>query len=240
MKKGSLLQARHTEPSSFPKLKLQQIFIGAFLFYTLLSSPFKLNFAKPNQLIILLATLFFFLTPLLASTKCNKDQCFTLTKTPNSYNVNISCRSSLPADILFSFLFDTSSVRKTNTYNDSIYFFMIDSNTYKIKTYFHYLAYRGYSVYKKSAFRKDDSISIVLEKFVHNFSALPKPVKASIYYKISNESTYRVITYIQNVTVDKNIGWIESKTLHWQFERFSKNLFSTIEELQKNSGNLKN
>ncbi len=233
-----MLQDRPTKPSLFPKLELRQILVGAFLFYAHLSSSFKslIKFTKPNQVFIVLPILFFFLTPIFASTKCAKNQCFTLTKTSNSYIVNISCRSPLSADTLFSFLFDTSSVRKINTYNDSIRFLMIDSTKYEIKTFFHYLAYRGYSIYRKSAFKKDDSISIELEKFVHNFTALPKPVKASIYYKITDESTYRVITYIQSVTVDKNIGWIESKTLKWQFERFSKNLFSTIEELQKNKG----
>jgi hypothetical protein len=181
--------------------------------------------------VVLYSLVLFIALPILSAN--NNNQCFSITKAPFSYTVNIYCRSNLPADSIFSFLFDTSSVRKLNTYNDSIQFFPIDSNTYEITSYFHYLAFKGYSIYRKEAFRDNDSISITLKKFSHNWTSLPKPIKADIFFKIKRDSQSSIINYVQVITVNKKLGWFESKMLQWQFEKFSKHFFATIQGLNR-------
>jgi hypothetical protein len=180
--------------------------------------------------LIPLSILLIQLVPMNSESECS--QCYKIKKTSFTYTLNITYKSQASVNTLFSFFYDSSSVRKLNTFCDSIKYRTIDSNNYEIATFFHYLRFKGCAYYIKTAHKENDSISIILHNFTHNWTKIPRIIKGETDIKIVRGSGGNLIKYGQQITLDKKIGWFESNMLRWHSDRFSKHFFSVMKKIR--------
>jgi hypothetical protein len=229
------LPVKHTDLKKSAHYKLRAFVRGAFLFLPQCSRKIEAHGAHKllHQIIkklIPLSILLIQIVPVNSESDCL--QCYKIKKTSFTYTLDITYKSQVSVNTLFSFFYDSSSVRKLNTFYDSIKYRTIDSNNYEIATFFHYLRFKGYAYYTKTAHKKNDSISIILNYFTHNWTKIPRITKGETDIKIERVPDGNLIKYEQQITVDKKIGWFESNMLHWHSERFSKHFFAVMKRIR--------
>jgi hypothetical protein len=93
---------------------------------------------------------------------------------------------------------------------------------------FKILFYKGFSQYKR-VLKPAESLTIVLMKFDHNWSAIPQLKKAVIqYFFESDSSSGCTLRYHQSVSVNRKLRFVYRKMIKLQLDTFSKKLENYI------------
>lgn len=152
------------------------------------------------------------------------------TRTDSGYQTAVTLATSLAPEEFIDSLWQPWNVRAMSGYADTLVFLASNDSVQVVKAEFHYLFYRGFTVFRRARTSELGHLGIELIEFSHNWDAIPSPHVFRTYYRVTASDTGSVVRYDQTVVLDRAIGWLGIRIAQRQLSRFADQLSRLVEQ----------
>jgi hypothetical protein len=146
----------------------------------------------------------------------------------NRYAYTVRLQSPLAPDSLMRVLFDFDAVRALSRYTDTVFAVDVDSLSYDVVTRFSYLTLHGSASYRRKLHPAEDSISITMLHFEHNWSLLPHPVRIEAWFTAEPQQGGSRLEYRQRVEMSRRVGVVYMLVVKGELREFAAKLHELV------------
>ncbi len=153
----------------------------------------------------------------------------------SSYRALVRMQTSMTPSEIIDSLWSYENIRKMSGYADTLVFLSATDTAQVVKAHFHHLFYKGYSTFGRTRTPGTARLRIDLLEFVHTWDAIPSPRVFQTRYELIASDSATTIEYRQDVTLDREVGWLSSRIAKRQLKRFQEQLELLVSSWEQNN-----
>jgi hypothetical protein len=172
----------------------------------------------------------FFLSALTAISHSNSS---VFIHSGNEFTYRFTLNSSLQVDSLLFLLYDFKHVKLYSTDASYQKLLNIEEKHYDIEILIKYMFYSSRSVYRRIFMPESSMVKIEMIESRQNSKLFPRILDYHARYSVIRENEFSVVSFIQNVTLDKSINRFYLKILREKLDEFEESLEEYIRKEEK-------
>ncbi|MBD3358940.1 MAG: hypothetical protein GF363_17435 [Chitinivibrionales bacterium] len=146
----------------------------------------------------------------------------TFEREGNRYAYSVRLQSPIPPDSLIRMLFALDAVRRLSSQADTVFARDEDSLSYTVVMRFQFLGVEGSTSYRRTLHPTEDSISIRMLHFEHNWPLLPRPRQIDAWFVAEPGEGGSWLEYHQKVVVSRRVGTLYRLIIQRELREFAE------------------